>query len=87
MESKDFFNKGSLSPSGETFLLLEPADAIKGDEEGAMSAGSAEAAVESVQLLGGDLDSSIWWEKPKETARSRKSSITKCEALSALTII
>ena len=45
---------------------------------------SGEAVVARVQVLGGDLTNSIKSEKPKDTAKSKKVSITRYEALIAL---
>lgn len=45
---------------------------------------SGEAVVARVQVLGGDLTSSIKSEKPKDAARSKKVSITRYEAWIAL---
>ena len=67
------------------FLFLDAGDAW--GEGGAATLDeerSGEAIVARVQVLGGDFTSSIKVEKPMDTARSRKSSITRCEALIAL---
>ena len=71
---------------GDPFLFLEAGEDGVGARLDSLVTwlGSGEEVVARTQLLGGDFTNSIKCEKPMETARSRKLSTTRCDALTAL---